>query len=72
MIKTINLEKGGIVLEKFWAGIKKDLRPVLQLGHAWLIQEVVFTPDGKTLISGSDTEIKYWDCLLYTSPSPRD
>jgi len=61
MIKTINLEKGGIVLEKFWAGIKKGLRPVLQLGHAWLIQDVVFTPDGKTLISGSDTEIKYWD-----------
>ena len=48
-------------MEKFWAGIKKGLRPVLQLGHAWLIQDVVFTPDGKSLISGSDTEIKYWD-----------
>ena len=39
MIKTINLEKGGIVLEKFWAGIEKDLRPVLQLGLVLALME---------------------------------
>ncbi|MDL1971110.1 MAG: hypothetical protein LWW94_09100 [Candidatus Desulfofervidaceae bacterium] len=48
-------------MKEFCLSSKKDLRPVLQVGHAWLIQEVVFTPDGRILISGSDTEIKCWD-----------
>jgi len=30
-------------MKELLTGSKKDLRPVLQVGRTWLIQEVVFT-----------------------------
>ena len=39
-------------------------------GHSSSVESVAFSPDGKLALSGSDD--KTMNCLLYTSPSPRD
>jgi hypothetical protein len=37
------IEKRRTGMKELLTGSKKDLRPVLQVGRTWLIQEVVFT-----------------------------
>ena len=45
----------------------------LLLGHAHNVCALDATSDGKRIISGGwDKQARVWDCLLYTSPSPRD
>jgi len=41
--------------------IEKNVKPIIQIEHSDWVYPVIFTPDGKILISGSNAEIKFWD-----------
>src|SRR5947207_1852092 len=59
------------------AGAQPAPEPVLQLGHSGTVEALAFSPDGKTLASGSrDYTIRLWDpqtgVLKQTLVGPRD
>ena len=54
-------------------GITGDPKKIFLMSKSWgVLSEKIFTEDGNYLINHSSSIILLKDCLLYTSPSPRD
>ena len=57
------------------AARRKRTQELQKAALAALLQKIdVFSNQSKDSVSvlGGTTNVMYWDCLLYTSPSPRD
>ena len=59
---------------RLWNTETGEQLALLRMGRTFFLP-LAFSPDGTLLVSGSGHRsgiIQVWDCLLYTSPSPRD
>ena len=55
------------------ANVEDPRQITLLTGHSRGVRAASWSPILPFLVScGSDGDIRVWDCLLYTSPSPRD